>query len=237
MIQRTVKKLIYALEIEMGDIPIRQPLPNAGIDYIDPFLLLHHHLSEIPAGSNAKNLGVGPHPHRGFSPVTIIYKGDVHHRDSRGNNSIVTSGGVQWMNAGMGIVHSERPSTELAESGGVQEIIQLWINTPSKHKLDIPTYFSLDKEKIHHLDSPNNDVRINVIAGNYNGTQGFDETFSELLVLDIWMNAGSALELNVPANNNCIIYNLDSRVMIDNFGIVDGHYLIWFNNDGESRYR
>lgn len=233
MTSRTVKKLLYAVQIEMGDIPVRQPLPNAGTDQIDPFLLIHHHKSDIPAGSNPKDHGVGPHPHRGFSPVTIIYKGDVHHRDSRGNNSVVKSGGVQWMQSGMGIVHSERPSESFAKEGGTQEIIQLWVNSPAAHKLDPPAYYAMHEEDIPYIDSPSRDIRINVIAGNYHGTQGFNHLFSKMMILDVRMKAGSSYEFNIPANYNLCIYNLDSRIMVGNFGMVDAYYLLCFNHDGE----
>ena len=97
----------------MGGIPVLQPLPTFKVEQIDPFLLLHHASATVPAGIRPNDAGVGPHPHRGFSPVTFVFKGDVHHRDSRGNSQIVSAGGVQWMNAGMGIIHSEVPSIML----------------------------------------------------------------------------------------------------------------------------
>lgn len=233
MKQRTVKKLLYAVQIEMGDIPVRQPLPNAGADQIDPFLLIHHHKSDLPEKSNPKDHGVGPHPHRGFSPVTIIYEGDVHHRDSRGNNSVVKAGGVQWMQAGMGIVHSERPSSAFANSGGTQEIIQLWVNSPAAHKLDPPAYYAMHAEDIPYIDSPSRDIRINVIAGDYHGTQGFNKMFSNLLILDVRMKAGSSYEFTIPSNYNICIYNLDNRIVVGNFGMVDAFYMVYFNMDGE----
>lgn len=234
MKQRTVKKLLYAVQVEMGDIPIRQPLPNAGADTIDPFLLIHHHKSEIPEGSHYRDFGVGPHPHRGFSPVTIIYQGDVHHRDSRGNNHIIGPGGVQWMNAGMGIVHSERPSASFAMRGGEQEIIQLWINSPSSHKMDVPEYFPLEEQDIPVMHSPTKDITIKIIAGSYNGIKGFSKIFSDMVILDVWMKGGSEYEFKMPESHNLCVYNMDSRIIIESFGIVDGYYMAWFNNDGEA---
>ena len=111
--------------IEGGGFNVRRPFPTAQLDQIDPFLLIHHHANHMPAGTDRWNAGVGPHPHRGFSPVTFMWSGGVHHRDSRGNNSVVDDGGVQWMDAGLGIIHSERPPAKLAEEGGMQEIIQI----------------------------------------------------------------------------------------------------------------
>ena len=97
-------------------------------------------------------LGVGPHPHRGFSPVSLIFKGAVHHRDSMGVESTVGAGGTQWMNAGKGIVHSERPEKELAENGGAFELIQFWVNTPSSAKMNDPKYQALHAEEMEVVD-------------------------------------------------------------------------------------
>ena len=143
-----VVRALPAYDVMMGDHPLKQPLPTQSVDQIDPFLLIHHHASSIPAGTDRWNAGVGPHPHRGFSPVTFMWSGGVHHRDSRGNNSVVDDGGVQWMDAGLGIIHSERPPAKLARDGGMQEIIQIWINTPSARKMDEPKYMPLQKDEM-----------------------------------------------------------------------------------------
>ena len=143
-----VVRALPAYEVMMGDHPLKQPLPTQSVDQIDPFLLIHHHANHMPAGTDRWNAGVGPHPHRGFSPVTFMWSGGVHHRDSRGNNSVVDDGGVQWMDAGLGIIHSERPPAKLAEEGGMQEIIQIWINTPSARKMDEPNYIPLQKDEM-----------------------------------------------------------------------------------------
>ncbi|MEM9023479.1 MAG: pirin family protein, partial [Bacteroidota bacterium] len=103
---RTIRQVVPAQTVDMGGIPVDQPLPYSGIDQVDPFLLIHHLSNSHPGGAKPENLGIGPHPHRGFSPVTFIYKGDVHHRDSEGNNAIVEAGGTQWMHSGSGLLHS-----------------------------------------------------------------------------------------------------------------------------------
>jgi len=124
---RTVKNKSKADKVNMGGIVLDQALPYRGTDQIDPFLLIHHWTDELKGNQKQQNVGVGPHPHRGFSPVTFIFNGGVHHRDSKGHESVVLSGGTQWMNSGSGIIHSERPTKELAENGGKFEIIQFWI--------------------------------------------------------------------------------------------------------------
>lgn len=232
MTLRKVQKLLYSHQVDMGGIPVRQPLPSQQVDQIDPFILIHHHKSEVQAGSRPLATGVGPHPHRGFSPVTFIYEGDVNHRDSRGNNSIVKAGGVQWMNAGMGIIHSERPSAEFAERGGKQEIIQLWINTPAKFKMDQPAYYALDKNNIPVLEENGN--RIAVVAGNYKGNQGFDKSQAEVLILNIEGKAGSELNLEVPEAWNECLYNFDGAIMDAGFGLIEPLYLALYQQSGTS---
>jgi redox-sensitive bicupin YhaK (pirin superfamily) len=129
----------------------------------------------VPTHVDTKHAGVGPHPHRGFSPVSFIFKGGVHHRDSRGNNNIVYAGGTQWMNAGMGVIHSERPPADIHEIGGRQELIQLWVNTPAKHKMDVPDYQPLTAEETPVVNSADQLTTVNVIAGELNGVKGPDQ--------------------------------------------------------------
>ena len=137
---KKVKYQLPAVEIDMGGIPVKQALPTIRIEQVDPFLLLHHGKFTFTELAPALHQGVGPHPHRGFSPVTFVVDGEVHHRDSRGNSQIAHKGDVQWLNAGAGIIHSERPSQELSDRNGTQEIIQLWINTPAANKMKQPFY-------------------------------------------------------------------------------------------------
>ena len=99
MKQSTIKSIVYAAPFDMGGLPVRQAFPSSKTEQVDPFLLLHHAEFKVPHHIPTSQSGVGPHPHRGFSPVTFIFKGGVHHRDSRGNDNIVYEGGVQWMNA------------------------------------------------------------------------------------------------------------------------------------------
>ncbi len=115
---RKVKYLIPAYDIDMGGISIKQALPTNNVEQVDPFLLLHHGKFTYREDAPALHQGIGPHPHRGFSPVTFVLEGDVHHRDSRGNSQIAKKGDVQWMHTGAGIIHSERPSQALAERNG-----------------------------------------------------------------------------------------------------------------------
>ena len=132
MNNRSIHQIIPARQFNMGDLKVRQPLPSLHLDYLDPFILLHHVHTVFDDDIPLRLSGVGPHPHRGFSPVTFVFKGGTHHRDSRENKEKVSEGGTQWMHAGMGIVHSERPLEH------EMEIVQLSNNNPAKNKKDQP---------------------------------------------------------------------------------------------------
>jgi quercetin 2,3-dioxygenase len=230
---RTVSRLLYAHPVDMGGLPVRQPLPTQKVQQIDPFLLLHHAEVSVPANSPTKYGGVGPHPHRGFSPVTFIFKGGVHHRDSRGNNSTIYAGGAQWMNAGMGIIHSERPPHDIHERGGRQEIIQLWINTPAKHKMDQPTYFPLAAENVPSSVSEDGLVALKVFSGELAGLKGPIPSQANVNAATAELKKDGILTLELPASHNAFIYLLDGSLSVNGFGLVEALHLVHYNTDGE----
>ena len=224
----SIKKIIAADWVEMGGIPLRQPLPNGLINNIGPLLLIHHHKSTIPSGSKPSDVGVGPHPHTGFAPVTFIFEGNVNHRDSRGHNSIVKAGGVQWMNAGKGIIHSERPSAEFAAKGGVQEIIQIWINSPAKYKQEQPKYFALNKHEIPVIEEHN--LTIKVVAGKYGQIQGFNEIQSPMTILEVHSAGKTSHTFQFTKGYEHAIYNLDEAFNAEG-NLVNGSNLLIINNE------
>ena len=214
-----VSKVLPAMEVDMGGISVLQPIPTFKVNQIDPFLLVHHHHTKIKSGNRPGDLGVGPHPHRGFSPVTFIFRGDVHHRDSRGNSSIVKAGGVQWMNAGMGIIHSERPSKELAENGGEQEIVQLWINTPAARKMKEPKYFAVQKDEMPRLENIRGDVRL--VAGNYNSLAGPVQGEYPITALMGNLSPNDKLQVEKQTGENAFIYILNGLGRLEGYGLVE----------------
>jgi len=229
---RSVKRLLYAEQVDMGGFPVRQPLPTKNLDQIDPFLLLHHAEVKYSKTRDPRTSGVGPHPHRGFSPVTFVFKGAVHHRDSRGNNSVVHAGGTQWMNAGLGIIHSERPPIDLGKSGSAQEIIQLWINTPRKHKMDEPMYFPLTADATPSYKTSDENVEIKVVAGKYGEAQSPIPTLVNILALRMTFKKGGSHFFEIPENFNSYIYALDGRLNLKGFGVMEGLNMAYLNNDG-----
>jgi redox-sensitive bicupin YhaK (pirin superfamily) len=233
MKSRTVSHLLYAHPMDMGGLPIRQPLPTQNVEQVDPFLLLHHANVKAPSHTSPGKAGVSPHPHRGFSPVTFVFQGGVHHRDSRGNNSVVYAGGAQWMNAGMGIIHSERPSADIHEIGGRQEIIQLWINTPAEHKMDQPAYFPLQANEVPSTTSMDELITVNVFSGELLGVKGKIPAMSPVNSATIIAKQGGKISINIPTTHNALLYLLDGEIMLNGYGLVEGLNAVVFKQDGE----
>ncbi len=228
---KSVKYLIPAYDIDMGGIMVKQALPTNNVSHVDPFLLLHHGKFTFTENAPAIQQGLGPHPHRGFTPVTFVIDGEVHHRDSRGNSQIAKKGEVQWMHAGAGIIHSERPSQELAERNGTQEVIQLWINSPAAKKLNEPRYEYLSEEAIPLFLSDDQLVSNKLIAGSYQGIQGKIITESDLLI--IWSEAGrgGSQTFSIMNNFSSMMYVIHGELKIAGYGKVEKESLVIFENN------
>ena len=232
--KRSINRIIPAQKVNMGGIILDQPLPVAGVDQIDPFLLVHHWASVLPGGEREKDLGVGPHPHRGFSPVTLIFKGAVQHRDSLGTKSIIKGGGAQWMNSGKGIVHSERPPKELAEKGGDFELIQFWANTPANRKMEPAKYQPLSAEQTPTITSEDGKVKAGIVAGEALGKTGPIELMTPMLVMRFEIEKGGKMEIPIPKDFNVFLYQLDGKLTVNGDTTTKSKDLTWFENDGDS---
>ena len=228
-IQHTVKSPF----INMGPIKLRQPLPNKGIENVDPFLLLHHYGPYAISEFN-NPFDLGPHPHRGFEPITLLFKGEQLHRDSLGNDTVVKAGGVQWTTAGRGIVHAEAPTKEFVKQGGDLEGIQLWLNLPAKHKIMPPNYQHLEAEQIPKVYSDDKKVQINIIAGQQANEQGLIKTQTEVNVFTANAEKDGEIQINLPNNHQSLIYLLEGDVLINNkeFLKKGGNQMIVFSTNG-----
>lgn len=230
---RTIKSIVYANTFDMGGMPVRQAFPSAKAEQVDPFLLLHHAAVKVPSHIPTNKAGVGPHPHRGFSPVTFIFKGGVHHRDSRGNNNVVYEGGTQWMNAGMGIVHSERPPADIFDKGGVQELIQLWVNTPANHKMDQPSYIPLTAKDTPVITSEDGLITINIHSGQLDGIKGGIPTFTPVNTYTVNAKKGGKFFFSVPESHNVFVYLLDGKIKVaGDEEEIEKYFVVVLNNDG-----
>ena len=230
MKNKSIQQIIPSQKVNMGGHILEQPLPNQALEQLDPFLLIHHAEWQLKGNQRQQEVGIGGHPHRGFSPVTFVFQGDIRHQDSFGNDAVVHAGGTQWMHAGKGITHSERPSKELAQKGGMQEIIQFWVNSPAKHKMEQPYYLPLSKEETPTLEGEK--YNIQVVAGDYKGIKGPAKVFSPMLLLRGEIEASGSVELEIPTDYNTLLYLLDGKLEV-NGETAKQKDLVWFNNDGE----
>jgi redox-sensitive bicupin YhaK (pirin superfamily) len=164
---------------------------------VSPFLLLDYGgpTSFEPTGARR---GVGAHPHRGFETVTIVYDGEVSHRDSSGGGGTIGPGDVQWMTAGRGIVHEEFHGEAYARRGGPFEMVQLWVNLPARDKLAPPAYQGITDASIPRVDLPGDTGSVRVIAGSFTGVKGPARTFTPMNVYDLRAAAGASLSFDVP---------------------------------------
>ncbi|MBC7751720.1 MAG: pirin family protein [Candidatus Saccharibacteria bacterium] len=181
---------------------------------ISPFLLLDH-IGPEQLQPMSQRKGVSDHPHRGFETVTIVYKGEIEHKDSKGSGGIIGAGDVQWMTAAAGIVHQEVFSKAFRERGGAFEMIQLWVNLPARDKLSAPGYQSLTSDQIPTIELPNGIGSVRVIAGQFNGQSGPAKTHTRINILDVKMRSGQSATFNAEAGDTALVYLVSGRLQFD----------------------
>lgn len=232
---RSINKVVKAKGFQMGNIWVKQSLPAGSLNQIDPFLLLHHAGPfEIKPGSNHKKMGVGPHPHRGFEPVSFVFQGSLQHRDSLGNNDILNDGDIQWMTSGKGIIHSERPPKKVTEKGGVQEFIQLWVNIPSQVKMNEPSYQNIRRSDFQELSLDKGKGSLKLIAGEIDKKKGKAKTFTPIIAIKGEFDAGGQRTMNLPKSHNALIYVVRGNLKINGTEDVSTEKMVYFDNDGDS---
>ena len=181
---------------------------------ISPFLMLDYAAPvEFPPSDTPP--GVGGHPHKGFETVTIVYNGEVEHRDSAGNSGKIGPGDVQWMTAGSGLLHEEFHSREASKRGGVVSMAQLWVNLPKRDKNASPRYQTILDGTIPRVALPEGAGELRVIAGRYGDAQGPASTFTPVDVWDIHLTKGATITLPLPEGHNAILPVLEGAVRID----------------------
>lgn len=231
MTNRSIANVLPAHALKMGPIEVHQPFPTQKVEQIDPFLLLHH-FGPWEVGPGRDPLDVGPHPHRGFEPVTFLYQGGIRHRDSRNNTGHLEAGDVQWMTAGMGIIHSERSSRKFIESGGTIEGIQLWVNLAPEYKMVQPRYQDMKREDLPVVRFSGG-AKLRVVAGDFNGNKGLAKTYSPVNAWQLELPAGATVELPVPAGHHFLAYLLDGEVTLPSGFSYAGRTALNFKDDGE----
>lgn len=181
---------------------------------ISPFLLLDR-AGPMEFSPTTARRGVGQHPHRGFETVTIVYQGEVAHRDSTGEGGVIGAGDVQWMTAAGGILHEEYHSDAFARSGGMFNMVQLWVNLPAADKMKPPCYQAITKENIPVANLSNNAGTVRVIAGAYESLQGPAHTFSPMQVWDVNVQAGAVVTLPAQQGWHALLVILQGEVNVD----------------------
>ena len=185
-----------------------------GVAERSPFLMLDY-AAPFQFEPTRERRGVGQHPHRGFETVTIVYDGEVEHRDSTGNGGIIGKGDVQWMTAAGGIIHEEFHSPGYAGRGGPFEMVQLWVNLPKKDKMAAAGYQGITDAQIPAIALPGDAGSLRVIAGEYDGHRGPAHTFSPINVWDVRLAAGKTIALPQPEGWTTLVVVLAGTVQLN----------------------
>ncbi|MDX9732276.1 MAG: pirin family protein [Bdellovibrionales bacterium] len=183
---------------------------------ISPFLLMDYAgPTEFPP-SPRHTRGVGEHPHRGFETVTIVYAGEVEHRDSAGGGGLIKAGDVQWMTAASGVVHEEMHGAEFARKGGLFEMVQLWVNLPKKDKMSAPRYQGIASDEIRKVEIEGGTVRVIAGAFQRDGVEhrGPAMTYTPINLWDLRLKTGSRNVIRVPSDHTAAVFVLEGQVTI-----------------------
>ncbi|MGH6653368.1 MAG: pirin family protein [Sphingopyxis sp.] len=219
----------------VGDgFPVRSLFSyNSLGQHISPFLLFDyagpHYFSPT-----TERRGVGQHPHRGFETVTIVYDGEVEHKDSTGNGGVIGPGDVQWMTAAGGILHEEYHSPAFAKTGGPFKMVQLWVNLPAKDKMAPGGYQGITSADIPVVDLPGGAGVARVIAGDFDGTRGPAKTFTPINMWDMRLNRDADMTLALPEGHTAMLVVLGGHVTVENEHAVGEAEMLMLGREGSA---
>lgn len=204
-----------------------------GVAQRSPFLMLDYAApTEFPPNEGYRR-GVGQHPHRGFETVTIVYEGEVEHRDSTGKGGVIGRGDVQWMTAGGGIIHEEFHSHDFSRTGGPFEMVQLWVNLPARDKMTPAGYQAITDAQIPAQALPDDAGTVRVIAGDFNGAKGPSRTFTPMNVLDVRIAAGKTVDLPQPEGWTTLMVVLAGTVQVNGESVLREAQMVTLSTEGE----
>lgn len=187
---------------------------NGDTAAISPFLLLDYGDPHFfPPNTTGRPRGVGQHPHRGFETVTIVYDGEVSHRDNHGGGGTIGPGDVQWMTAGAGVVHEEFHSKAYSEKGGPFRMIQLWVNLPAKDKMAHPKYQAILNSEIPAIPYEGGKARI--IAGEFEGSKGPASTYTPINIWDVQQATAGKVKLDLPDGHTSMLVVLAGQIEVE----------------------
>lgn len=219
----------------VGDgFPVRSLFDYQGLGkQLSPFLLLDY-AGPADFAPAQQPRGVGQHPHRGFETVTIVYEGEVAHRDSTGQGGVIGPGDVQWMTAGAGILHEEFHSEAFTRQGGRLHMVQLWVNLPAKDKMTAPGYQAILNADIPRVALEGGAGEARVIAGTLGGTKGAAHTFSPLQVIDLSIQAGQTVRLPVHEGWNTALVMLSGNARVNGEHAAHEAQLVVLSQEGDA---
>ncbi len=207
--ERKIERLLQAMPASDGaGVRLKRSIGTPSLDHLDPFLLLDQFDT---ANADDYIAGFPDHPHRGFETVTYMIDGRMRHHDTSGGGGVLRSGGVQWMTAGRGIVHSEMPEQE----DGLMKGFQLWVNLPARDKMRPPRYQNIEPEDVPEVIRDDG-VKVRVVAGSYDGVAGaVGDIAVDPLYVDVGLPAGVAVEIAVPAGHAAFLYPFEGVLMVE----------------------
>ncbi len=197
---------------EGGGFIVRRPVPTEGLLQVDPFLLIDE-LGPVDYAPG-EALGAPDHPHRGFETVTYVLEGGGEHEDSAGHRGEIRPGGVQWMTAGAGIVHSEMPARGLRENGGRMHGFQIWVNLPARLKMTRPRYQEIAPEAIPTAATPDGLARVKVIAGEALGARAVIDTHTPITYQDWTLEAGADVTIDLSREQSALVYVFEGQLSV-----------------------
>ena len=222
MTHKIIRGLHPSHRDDIADLVTRRPVPGPKISQVDPFLFLNHHGPQVYPQNN-RGLPFGPHPHRGFETVTFILEGELMHRDSGGHESVIRAGGVQWMTAGSGLVHAELSPEAFKRIGGPLEILQLWVNLPSRLKMTTPRYQGLQADEIPSISAANGKARVSLISGEWGGMRGPVDSITDNFMTTIVAEAGARLDFDKLEQRSVFLYVVSGDVHINGRDVAQHH--------------
>jgi len=233
MTNLTARKILQIITsqstVEGGGFKVRRPFPTQHVDHIDPFLLL----DEMGPADYAPHKAVGApsHPHRGFETVTYLLSGAMVHEDSIGTRAVIKPGGVQWMTAGSGVIHSELPTDDMMALGGRMHGFQLWVNLSADRKMIPPRYQGYDANELAQTDLPNGGL-LKVVAGTVLGVTGPVETTSPMTYAHAAMQANETIEWIPDASHTALVHVFDGEVTVNDQKVVSGQMVVFERSTG-----
>ncbi|SIN82652.1 pirin family protein [Chitinophaga niabensis] len=207
-----------------------QPLPHKDFRFANPFIVIHHiGPEEIKAGSE---LRIHPHPHRGFSPVTFAIQGEGYHMDNAGHSGTISAGGIQWMFAGKGLLHSEGPTKAILEKGGTQEWIQIWVNVPKANKWDDPYYQSAAKDQLPVVLEQEG-VQLRLASGEYEGKKSPMKSFTPVIAIIGTIQKGKTVKIDATPGYQALLYVSKGSISANDKESIPFHNLIVFEKEND----